>query len=176
VVSNPRSNVQSITLSADQAARKAEISYATLRRWLANGDFQTWLASEKKAPLGYLRLGKTRKIIWRFSSDNMLALVEFKEQVYCKGRGLAGRLREQVKRERNSRKAWKRMLQRLNYRPSPEEIKQSAAKERARNLIFRRYDAVLKDLAKINLWPKNPDLDDTKPKKLIPDPFETPPI
>ena|ERR1700730_117475 len=83
-------------------------------------------------------------------------------------------LREQVRRERNSRKASKRMLRRLNYRPSPEEIKQSAAKEKARNLIFRRYDMVLKDLARINLWPKNPDLDDTKPEKLTTDPFETP--
>ena len=175
MVSDSRSKVAVATvLSAEQAAQKVQISYITLRRWLAKRDFQKWLTAEKKPPLAYLRLGKTRKVIWRFSSHNMLALVEYKEQVYCKGRGLAGRLREQVKRERNYYKNAKRMAYQYDD-PSitPEQKKQRGAKERKRNLIHRQYDRIVKELERFNLRPKDSRLvfiDPVHPFDL----FETP--
>jgi hypothetical protein len=90
------------TYSTEQAAEKVEIAYITLRRWLAERSFETSVT----IPIG------GNKHIYRFTTDDIERLRSFKEKTYCKGRGLPGRLREVVNKERNSKKAFKRLQER----------------------------------------------------------------
>jgi hypothetical protein len=89
------------TYSTEQAAEKVEIAYITLRRWLAERSFETSVT----IPIG------GNKHIYRFTAGDIERLRTFKEATYCKGRGRPGRLREAVNKERNSKKALKRLLQ-----------------------------------------------------------------
>ena len=64
------------TCSTEAAAAKVGISYITLRRWLAAGDFEPSLIFE---------MGE--RTLYRFTTKDIERLQEYKSAAYCKGRG-----------------------------------------------------------------------------------------
>jgi len=121
--------------STEDAAAQVEISYITLRRWLNEG-----------GPRPSVR----KKLAWRWSDDDIARLREYKEQVFCKGRGRAGRLRKEVTQTRNS---WKTQKRRWDFLDS--QTKNSII---ARAKAERLYEKSLAALHKVGLRPVDPHL------------------
>ena len=122
--------------SARQAAEFVGISYITLRRWLARGDFPTSIALSISG-------GKT---IRRFTLEDIGRLRKFKEENYCKGRGRVARLRQDAARQRNVWKASKRFS--LSSGLSLERAK---AARKARRQAIRQYMAAVRALRKVHI-------------------------
>jgi hypothetical protein len=110
------------TYSTKEAAKKVGISYITLRRWLAAGDFRPSIAVE---------FGPSKKL-WRFTGSDIAVLHEFTDEMYCKGRGRVGLLKKEVSKERNRRKAAKRFWKRALGSKYPEVAKRWQKEERDR--------------------------------------------
>jgi transposase len=153
MLSDPRGRVDlAATLSARDAAQRANISYITLRRWLSRGEFTPPSAGKNGAGGLWLGDSPTRKRIWRFTNADMTALLNYKKDRDLDGRGRAARIREQLARERNRKKAWKRTLRRAGaWRP------QTTA-ERKLYRLLRRYTGILVELLSQGLYPKDPML------------------
>jgi transposase len=122
--------------SAKQAAELVGISYITLRRWLARGDFPTSIA----VPVGG---GKT---IRRFTREDIGKLRKFKEEYYCAGRGRTPSLRQDAARQRNAWKASKRWSR--SYGLSVERAK---AERKAARKAIRQYETAVRALRKVGI-------------------------
>jgi hypothetical protein len=131
-------------VSTQEAAESARISYITLRRWLASGDFQNWLTAEKKPPLRFTELSNGKRV-WQFNNRNRADLREYRDLPERRQRGATGR--PEAKRERHTRKNLKRTYR---FTVSPEDQK--------RNAIVRRYVKVLVQLENSGLRPAGPKL------------------
>lgn len=131
-------------VSTSEAAEHIGVSYITLRRWLADGSFQSWLASEKKPPLESIELSNG-KHVWQFNNRNRADLRDYRDLPERRQRGATGR--PEARREKNAHKNFKRMY---GTKVGPEEQK--------RNALIRRYTKVLVQLENGGLRPKNPKL------------------
>jgi hypothetical protein len=137
--------------STEKAAYLARISYITLRRWLAKGDFQQWLKDQGKQELACTQLSNGKRI-WQFTSANISALGD-----YC-------RLPERRKRERivrraedvaaaqhvQSRKGQLRKMQQAFGRDG-----RMSAKDREVAKLIQRYVRVVSELKALGLSPDN---------------------
>jgi hypothetical protein len=121
--------------STEEAAAKVEISYITLRRWLADGG---------------LRPSVRNKLAWQWTDNDVERLREYKEQVFCKGRGRAGRLRKEVTQARNRWKTVKRRWDLLDHETKSAIIARAKAE--------RLYERSLAALHKVGLRPVDPHL------------------
>ena len=130
-------------LSTEMAARTARVSYITLRRWLASGDFQNWLADERKEPLTSVKLSNG-KHVWQFSIQNRRDLIEYRDLPERRQRGATGRPRAEVRRERNH----KRWMTRVGIRKVSQD-------EQQRNRVLRRYYKVLVELINKGVAPRD---------------------
>jgi hypothetical protein len=139
-------------LSTERTAKLARISYVTLRRWLARGDFQGWLKASDRVPLGVFDLGNGKRI-WRFSNGNRIDLYEYRDLFYQTGRGQAARLREEVKRERNQKRALKRTLERTGVH------RRRSIEEKERSRLLRLYAKTLAELRAHGIYPRDRELE-----------------
>ena len=130
--------------SAKQAAELVGISYITLRRWLARGDFPTSIA----VPVGG---GKT---IRRFTREDIGKLRKFKEETYCKGRGRVPRLRQRAAQQRNRWKAAKRVYDSFPERKAM--LRKVKAERKAERQAIRQYDAAVRALRRVGIKVKCP--------------------
>jgi hypothetical protein len=142
--------------STEQAASLARISYVTLRRWLASGDFQAWLEEEGRRPLTSIELSNGKRI-WQFGNQDRAALLEYRDLPERRQRGATGRPRAEVKREKNALKNFKRLYGVTVSR-----------EERERKIAFRRYVKALVELRNCGVSPKDARLF-RMPKKHIPE-------
>lgn len=139
------------THSTEAAANLARISYITLRRWLARGDFQQWLKDQGKPELACTELANGKRI-WRFTSANISALGD-----YC-------RLPDRRKRERIARRAEdvaaaqyvqsrKGQLRKM-WRAFGRNGRMST-KDRELAKLIQRYVRVVSELKALGLSPEN---------------------
>jgi hypothetical protein len=138
--------------STEMAANIARISYITLRRWLASGDFQAWLKKEGKPPLEYTSLANGKRI-WTFSIANRRDLIAYRDlPERRRRREPAIRTVADASSVENEQTRTRRMRHTLQQYGLAGRL---TSREKVRAKLVQRYVTVLTELKSQGLCPQN---------------------